>query len=225
LGSDPKTGKPVYLKNGRFGPYIQLGEIDDKEKKNASLLKDMLPESITLDTALQLLSLPRNLGQHPELETDVFAQNGKYGPYISCGKETRSLPAGLSPLAINLEQALDLLSQPKQQRGRRGAAAKVQEPVKAFDVSPVTGNPVQLLSGRFGDYITDGTTNVTLPKSMTAEELTFEQALDMLADKAAKGPAPKRGKTAAKKTVKKPAKKAAKKAVKKMTKKAAKGKK
>ena len=223
LGDDPVTGKPVYLKNGRFGPYVQLGEADDKTKKNASLLKDMLPETLTLDVALQLLSLPRNLGKHPDTDIDVFAQNGKYGPYISCGKDTRSLPAELSPIAINLGQALELLAQPKQQRGRRGAAAKTQDAIKAFDVSPVTGNPIKLLSGRFGDYITDGTTNVTLPKGTTAEELTFDRALELLTEKATKGPAPKRGKatkkpaktpvkkTAVKKTVKKAAKKATKK--------------
>jgi DNA topoisomerase-1 len=93
MGEDPKTGKPVYLKNGRFGPYIQLGEPDDKEKKNASLLKNMLSEEITLEMALQLLSLPRNLGKNPDSDIDVFALNGKFGPYISCGKDTRSLPA------------------------------------------------------------------------------------------------------------------------------------
>ena len=223
LGSDPTTGKPVYLKNGRFGPYIQLGEADDKEKKNASLLKDMLPETITLDTALQLLSLPRNLGKHPDTNIDVFAQNGKYGPYISCGSDTRSLPADLSPIVINLGQALELLSQPKQQRGRRGAASTAQEAIKTFEVSPTTGNPIKLLSGRFGDYITDGTTNVTLPKGTTAEELTFDRALELLTDKAAKGTTSKRGKATKKtvnKTVKKAAKKAVKKAAKKVTKKA-----
>jgi len=213
LGNDPQTGKPVFLKNGRFGPYIQLGEATDKEKKNASLLKDMLPESITLDIALQLLSLPRNLGKRPETGFDIFAQNGKFGPYISCGTDTRSLPADLSPLTINLGQALELLSQPKQ-RGRRGAASTAREAIKTFEASPTTGNPVKLLSGRFGDYITDGTTNVTLPKGTTAEELTFDRALELLTEKAAKGTTPKRGK-AAKKAVKKAAKKAVKKVAKK----------
>jgi len=217
LGNDPATGKPVYLKNGRFGPYIQLGEVDDKAKKNASLLKDMSPESMTLEVALQLLSLPRNLGKNPE-SIDVFAQNGKYGPYISCGKDTRSLPADLSPLSVDLGQALHLLSQPKAARGRRGAAAKTAEPLKTFGTSPVTGKPIKLLSGRFGDYITDDETNVTLPKGMTAEELTQERALELLADKAAKGPVSKRKKAtkkATKKVVKKITKKAAKKATKK----------
>ena len=221
LGEDPKTGKPVYLKNGRFGPYIQLGEIDDKERKNASLLKNMLPESVTLDIALQLLCLPRNLGKHPDTDSDVFAQNGKYGPYISSGTETRSLPANLSPLTINLDQALALFSQPKPARGRRGVASTIQEPLKSLGESPVTGNPIKLLSGRFGDYITDGTTNATLPKTMTAEDLTFDRAVELLADKAAKGPAPKRSK-ATKKAVKKVVKKAAKKTVKKVVKKSSK---
>jgi len=99
-----------------------------------------------------------------------------------------------------------LLSQPKQPRGRRGAASKTQEPLKSLGESPVTGNPIKLLSGRFGDYITDGTTNATMPKGMTADDLTLERALEMLADKAAKGPAPKR-KKATKKAVKKTVKK------------------
>jgi DNA topoisomerase-1 len=206
LGEDPNTGTPVYLKNGRFGPYIQLGEPDDKAKKNASLLKNMLPETVTLDVALQLLSLPRNLGKNPETDIDVFAQNGKFGPYISCGKDTRSLPVDLSPLEVDLEQALELLSQPKAVRGRRGATGKVQEPLKTFDVSPVTGNPIKLLSGRYGDYITDGETNATLPKTVKAEDLTQDRALELLADKAAKGTVPKR-KKAAKKATKKAAKK------------------
>ena len=216
LGNDPNTGKPVFLKNGRFGPYIQLGEADDKAKRNASLLKNMVPETVTLDTALQLLSLPRHLGKNPDSDLDIFAQNGKFGPYISSGTETRSLPADLSPLTVSLEQALELLSQPKAQRGRRGAVAKTQEPLKALGESPVTGHPVNLLSGRFGDYLTDGTTNATLPKGTTAEELTLERALELLADKAAKGPAPKRTKTV-KKAVKKAAKKVAKKKTKKKT--------
>jgi len=214
LGDDPATGKPVYLKNGRFGPYIQLGEADDKTKKNASLLKDMLPETVTLDVALQLLSLPRNLGKHPDTNIDVFAQNGKFGPYISCGTDTRSLPAELSPIAINLGQALELLAQPKQQRGRRGAATATQAALKTFEASPTTGNPIKLLSGRFGDYITDGTTNVTLPKGTTAEDLTFDRAVELLTDKAAKGTTPKR-KATKKATVKKATKKVVKKVAKK----------
>jgi DNA topoisomerase-1 len=208
LGIDPESGKPIFVKSGRFGPYIQLGNTDDEEKRSASLLKGMTPETVDIETALQLLSLPRNLGKNPANDEEVFARDGKYGPYITCGKDTRSLPEGVSPLEVELEQALEMLSQPKF-HGQRGGVSKVTEPLKAFDDSPITGKQVKLLSGRFGNYVTDGVTNVTMPKGMTVEELTFDRAIDMLAEKAAKGTAPKRTakKTTAKKTVKKAAKK------------------
>jgi DNA topoisomerase-1 len=149
LGSDPETGKPVYLKTGRFGPYVQLSTPDDEEKpKNASLLKGMNPADVDLATALKLLSLPRNLGDHPQLGKPVMAYNGRFGPYVKCGDETRSLPADISPLEVTLDQAVHLLAQPKQ-RGRGRGAAK-REPLKVFEVSPVTGEKVQLLDGRYG---------------------------------------------------------------------------
>jgi DNA topoisomerase-1 len=219
LGFDPDSGKPVFVKSGRFGPYIQRGNSDDEEKQNASLLKGMTPETIDLETALKLLSLPRNLGKNPANAEDILARDGKFGPYIVCGKETRSLPEGVSPLEIELGQALELLAQPKF-HGRRGTA-KPTEPLKAFGDSPVTGKQVKLLSGRFGNYVTDGETNATLPKNITIEELTFDRAVDLLADRAAKGPAPKRPvrKKNVKKTVKKIEKKPEKKTAKKTTKK------
>jgi DNA topoisomerase-1 len=199
LGVDPQTGKPVYLKVGRFGPYVQLGSPEDEEKpKNASLLKGMNPADVNLETALKLLSLPRNLGNHPESGEPVMAQNGRFGPYVKCGAETRSLPPDISPLDVTLEQALHLLAQPKT-RGRGRAAAK-REPLKIFDTSPVTGQKVQLLDGRYGPYVTDGTTNASLPKGTSPEELSFQEALDLLATRAAAGP-PKR-KSAKKKATK-----------------------
>jgi DNA topoisomerase-1 len=217
LGFDPESGKPVFVKSGRFGPYIQRGNSDDEQKQNVSLLKGMTPETVDLETALKLLSLPRNLGKNPENGEDILARDGKFGPYIVCGGETRSLPDGISPLSIELQQALEILSQPKF-RGRRGTAAKPTEPLKTFGDSPVTGKQVKLLSGRFGNYITDGETNATLPKDITVEELTFDRAVDLLAERAAKGPAPKRRvtrkksvKKTSKKTVKKTAEKSAKK--------------
>jgi DNA topoisomerase-1 len=215
LGFDPDSGKPIFVKSGRFGPYIQRGSADDEEKQNASLLKGMSPETINLETALKLLSLPRNLGKNPANDEDILARDGKFGPYLVCGKETRSLPDGISPLEIKLDQALELLAQPKF-HGRRGTAAKPTEPLKAFEDSPVTGKQVKLLAGRFGNYVTDGETNATLPKNMTIEELTFDRAIDLLAERAAKGPATKRA------TRKKSAKKSAKKSVKKMVKKSVK---
>lgn len=189
LGTCPVTHKPVYVKVGRFGPYVQRGNTDDEEKpQNASLLKGMVPEQIDLETALKLLSLPRDLGIHPEKNEPIEAQNGRYGPYIKCGSDTRSLPADLSPLDVTFEQAVELLAQPK----TRGRGAAKREPLKAFEASPVTQKPVQILDGRFGPYITDGVTNVSLRRGMTPEEITFDEALAMLADKAALGPAPKK---------------------------------
>lgn len=211
LGLDPETQKPIFVKSGRFGPYIQLGEIEEDEKgkkikpKNASLLKGMEPTDVTLETAVKLLTLPRNLGVHAEMNEPVEAFNGRYGPYIKCGKETRSLPETISPIDITMEQAVEILKQPK----TRGRAAP-KEPLKKFDVSPVTEKEVKILEGRFGEYITDGSTNVTVPKTMTIEEITFERALDLLAEKAAKGPTKKKKKKkAAKKTAKKATKKKA----------------
>lgn len=190
LGTCPETGKPVYLRVGRFGPYVQRGHPEDDDKpQNASLLKGMKPEDVDLESALKLLSLPRTLGDHPKQGEPVVAHNGRYGPYVKCGEETRSLPAEVSPLDVTLDQALELLAQPKT-RGRRAAAKR--EPLRVFDESPVTGNKVQLLDGRYGPYVTDGETNASLPKTQNPEELTFNEALNLLATRAAKGPAKKK---------------------------------
>jgi DNA topoisomerase I len=219
IGECPETGAPIYVKVGRFGPYVQRDAVDEDEKPhNASLLKGMEPEDVDLATALKLLSLPRELGNHSENGNPIVAHNGRYGPYVKCDTETRSLPEDVSPLDVTLQQAIELLAQPKARRGR-GAAAK-KEPLKVFEASPVTGNPIQLLEGRYGPYVTDGTTNASIPKTISQEEVTFERALDLLAERAAKGPS-KRKKAAKKKATKKKAtkKKAAKK---KTTKKAAK---
>lgn len=213
LGQCPETGKPVYVKMGRFGPYVQRGDASDDEKpQNASLLKGMEPHEIDLETALKLLSLPRNLGPHPEKGDEIFAHSGRFGPYVKCGDETRSLPAEMSPLEVTVAQAVELLAQPKKGRGAKGK----KEPIKVFAESPVTGNPVQLLDGRYGPYVTDGATNASLPRTMSPDEMTLERALDMLAERAAKGGTKKKAtkkKAAKKKTTKKKAtkKKAAKK--------------
>ncbi|MEX0978807.1 MAG: topoisomerase C-terminal repeat-containing protein, partial [Pirellulales bacterium] len=189
LGHCPDTLKPVYLKVGRFGPYVQRGNPEDEEKpKNASLLKGMQREDVTLETALQLLSLPRELGAHPESGLAVVAYNGRFGPYVKCGEETRSLPAGLSPIEVTLAQALELLAQPKAMRRGFGAP---KEPLKVFDESPITKQKVQLLDGRYGPYLTDGTTNASLPKGLSPDGLTQEQALEFLAARAALGPSKK----------------------------------
>ncbi|MBX3425117.1 MAG: type I DNA topoisomerase [Pirellulales bacterium] len=212
LGICPETHKPVYLKVGRFGPYVQRGTMEDEEKpQNASLLKGMTPESVDFETALKLLTLPRTLGDHPETGKPVQAFNGRFGPYVKSGEETRSLPADVSPLEVTLEQALHLLAQPK----TRGRGAAKKEPLRTFDKpSPATEKPIQILDGRYGPYVTDGETNASLRKGMSVEEMTFDEAVAMLAEKAAQGggkkkAAPKK-KAAAKKAT--PKKAAAKKA-------------
>ncbi len=189
LGTCPTTEKPVYLKEGRYGPYVQLGEVGGEEKpKNAGLLKGMQPQDVTLDVALKLLSLPRTLGDHSEVKEPIVAYNGRFGPYVKCGTETRSLPAEISPLDVSLAQAVELLAQPKKTRRGRAAA---KEPIKTFEASPVTGEPVKLLEGRYGPYVTDGTTNASIPKTTSPEEVDFNMATDLLAIRAAKGPVKK----------------------------------
>jgi DNA topoisomerase-1 len=158
----------------------------------------MEASDVDLQTALQLLSLPRTLGPHPTTQEPVVVSNGRYGPYVKCGAETRSLPVDVSPLSVDMETALAILAQPKT-GGRRRAAPK--EPLQTFAESPITGEPVKLLDGRYGPYVTDGTTNASLPKGAAVESLTFEQALALLADRAGKS-TPKRGGAKAKRAKK-----------------------
>lgn len=203
IGTHPETGKPIYVKVGRFGPYIQLGDPDDEEKRNQGLLKNMTVEDLTLEMACKLLTLPRTLGDFPDNGKPIQAFDGRYGPYVKCEKETRSLPADLSPLDVTLEKAIELLKQPKQ-RGR----GTPKEPLKLYEKpSPITEKEVKILDGRFGPYVTDGETNASLRKGMDAKEMTFEAALDLLAERAAKGPSKKKKKKKA--TKKKAAKKKA----------------
>jgi len=222
LGICPETQRPVFLRLGRFGPYVQRGTADDEEKpQNASLLKGMQPQDVTLEVALKLLSLPRTLGTHPQSGEPVVAHNGRFGPYVKCGEETRSLPEGVSPLDVTLDQALELLAQPKARRG----AARRRGPMRTLEVSPVTGQTVQIMEGRFGPYVTDGQTNASLPRDAVPDEVTFPFALELLrvrAEKVASGevraPRSRTAKKAAapkKAAAKKPAKKAAKKTTKK----------
>ena len=199
IGADPETGLPVYAKSGRFGPYVQLGDAETlppKQKpKMASLFKDMSLETLTVEDALKLLSLPRVVGAHPESGEEITAQNGRYGPYVSMGKETRSLDSEHALFSVTLEEAVALLAQPKQY-GRRGAAAP-KGPLRELGTDPAVDKPVVIKDGRFGPYITDGEYNVTVPRSETVENITPERAFDLLADKRAAGPPKKKaGRTA-----------------------------
>ena len=200
LGPDELTGQPILLKAGRYGPYVQVGELlSPKDKpRTASLFSTMAPESITLDEAKQLLSLPRTVGDHPEGGEPILAQNGRYGPYLTWGKETRSLESEDQIFTIDLPAALALLAQPKQ-RGRRAAAG----PLKELGEDPVTKREVVVRSGRFGLYVTDGETNATLRLGDTPETISLDRACELLAERRNAEPS-----TRVRKAVKKAAKKA-----------------
>jgi DNA topoisomerase-1 len=206
LGVDEETGLPIFLKAGRYGPYVQVGAMTDpKEKpKTASLLTTMSPETLTLADAKRLLSLPRVVGEHPEGEP-IIAQNGRYGPYLTWGKETRSLEDEEQIFSIDLTGALALLAQPKQ-RGRRAAAG----PLKELGEDPVTKRNVVVRTGRFGLYVTDGEINATLRLGDTPETISLDRACELLAERRNAEPS-SRPRKAVKKATKKPAKKATKK--------------
>ncbi|MFD7204128.1 type I DNA topoisomerase [Streptomyces sp. NPDC059893] len=207
LGADPVSGNQIIAKDGRYGPYVTevLPEGTPKTGKNAvkprtaSLFKSMSIDTVTLDDALKLMSLPRVVGADAE-GVEITAQNGRYGPYLKKGTDSRSLETEEQLFAITLEEALAIYAQPKQ-RGR--AAAK--PPLKELGEDPVSGKPVVVKDGRFGAYVTDGETNATLRSSDSVEEITPERGYELLAEKRAKGPAKKTAKKAAKKA---PAKKA-----------------
>ncbi|MDR6867635.1 DNA topoisomerase-1 [Microbacterium resistens] len=241
LGENPENGKVVVVKDGRFGPYVQetdpvvegesgealvdeaTGEIVEPvapkkrgakkeaapKPRTASLFRSMSVDTIELDAALRLLSLPRTVGADPESGEEITAQNGRFGPYLKKGTDSRSLENEQQIFDVTLEEALALYAQPKY--GARRASSALAE----FDADPVSGKPIRIRDGRFGAYVTDGETNVTIPRGEKPEDITFERAVQMLADKRAKGPAPKRGARAAapkKAAAKTPAKTAAKKA-------------
>ena len=212
LGSDPETGQLVYAKVGRFGPYVQLGDpTDDGKPKMKSLLPGMELETVTLEEALKLLALPRVLGVEAGTTEEIFADIGRYGPYIKRGTDTRSLQKPEDAFTVTVDEALELLRKEKPKRGWRTA-----EPLRVLGKAPDSEVEIKVMKGRYGPYVTDGTTNVSLPKDKKPEEITLEESLGLI--KAREG-APKRNPK--KKTAKKTAKKStAKKATKKATAKA-----
>jgi DNA topoisomerase-1 len=237
IGVNPENGKNIVAKDGRFGPYVTeldpesetqpeeiiadpaTGEVTDEKPqkkapkkaaakkasavkpRTASIFKSMDLAAIDLDTAMRLLSLPRVVGQDPESGEDITAQNGKFGPYLKKGADTRSLTEEDQIFEIDLPGALELYAQPKY--GARRASSALKE----FDADPESGKPIRIRDGRFGAYVTDGVTNVTIPRGETIEEIDFERAVQMLADKRAKGPAKPKAKAPAKRkpAAKKPA--------------------
>ncbi len=225
LGEHPETGRLIVVKDGRFGPYLEeelpeevvaideaTGEVIAPKKRTtkkdaapkprrASLFKSMSPETVDLDTALQLLALPRTVGIDPETEQPITAQNGPYGPYIKKGTDSRTIDSEQLIFDITLEQALAIYALPKYGAKRPSSA------LKEFENDPVSEKPIKIKDGRFGAYVTDGVTNVTIPRGQTPDDITFEIAVQMLADKRAKGPAPKRTTTRKAPARKAPAKK------------------
>ena len=219
LGVDPVSGHVIIAKDGRYGPYVTevLPEPEEtteaeatktaktakstKAKKTtktakaakpkprtASLLRSMDLSTVTLEQALDLLSLPRVVGQDPESGEDITAQNGRYGPYLKKGTDSRSLETEEQIFTVTLEQALEIFAQPKRRRGQAAARG----PLRELGQDPATEKPVVIKDGRFGPYITDGQTNVTVPRSEDPATISAERAFELLADKRAKGPAKKR---------------------------------
>ncbi len=200
LGVNPASGLDIVAKDGRYGPYVTevLPEGSKQKPRTASLFKSMSLDTVTLDDALKLLTLPRVLGVVDGEE--VVASNGRYGPYVKKGSETRSIESEEQLLTITMDDALALLAQPKQRGRRTGVSAG---PLRELGVDPATEKPVVVRDGRFGPYVTDGETNATLRKGDAVESITLERASELLADKRARGPAPK--KTARKSAAKKSA--------------------
>ena len=210
LGQDPETGLPVFAKSGRFGPYVQLGDVDtlppDTKPKMSSLFQTMTLSTLTLDEALQLLRLPRTVGPHPEDGKEIVAANGRYGPYVKWGDETRSLESEEQLFTVTLDDAARILAEPKKFGRRRAAPAP---PLKELGNDPVSEKPVVVKDGRFGPYVTDGDTNASLRKGDTVENVTIERAAELLQIRREAGPAKKARKGAKKAPAKKTAKKTA----------------
>jgi DNA topoisomerase I len=189
VGTDPKTGLAVYVMTGRFGPYVQLGETPEHPKRGekprrASLVGDLTEENVTLDAALRLLALPRVLGPHPDDGGEVSANFGRFGPYVRHGSEFRSLDADEQVFTITLEDAVARLREPKRSRRRQAAAKTV---LRDLGTEVASGAAVTILDGRYGPYVTDGTTNASLPKGTSVEAVTLGEALALLHERAASG--------------------------------------
>ncbi|WP_396623451.1 type I DNA topoisomerase [Luteitalea sp.] len=192
LGADPKSGLPVYVLNGRFGPYVQLGEVPEKGSKEkprrASLTKNDRPDTMTLARALELLSLPRLVGHDAETGQDIIANFGRFGPYVKRGDEFRSIGADSDVFTVTLDQAIALFKQEKKSgRGRTATRTVLRE----VGLHPASQAKVEILEGRYGPYVTDGTTNASVPKDVAVESLTLEEAVGLL--KAREGAPTKKG--------------------------------
>ncbi|HEX7676116.1 MAG TPA: type I DNA topoisomerase [Bdellovibrio sp.] len=183
LGKDPKTGEPIYVLSGRYGPYVQMGDVspENDKPKRASLPPGTQPEQVDLNMALELLSLPKTLGTHPGTGKEIKAGLGRFGPFIVHDGDYRSIPKGESIFTITFERAMEMLSQPKKGRGKAVA-------LKDLGAHPDTGDAIQVFNGPYGPYIKSGKVNASLPEGATPETVTLEQAIALINEKApAKG--------------------------------------
>ncbi|MCS6838890.1 MAG: DNA topoisomerase I, partial [Bdellovibrionaceae bacterium] len=186
LGKDPNTGEPVFLLSGRYGYFVQLGEYDesssgssDRKRKRVSLPSFLKPEDVNLAVAIELLNLPKNLGNHPQTGKPVLVQLGRFGPYVSCDGESRSIPRDWNFLKISLDQALQLLAQEK----GRGRGKGKKEVLREIGPHPEDQKVVRIYSGPYGPYINWGRVNVSIPKDLSLDSLSMDQAVQMLREK------------------------------------------
>ncbi|MGZ3816352.1 MAG: topoisomerase C-terminal repeat-containing protein, partial [Bdellovibrio sp.] len=189
LGKDPQTGLSVYVLNGRYGPYVQLGDVTPEfdKPKRASLPPGTQPEQVDLKMALELLSLPKTLGKHPGTGKEIKAGLGRFGPFVVHEGDYRSIPKGESIFTITLERALEMLNQPKKGRGRAA-------PLKELGAHPESGEAIQVFNGPYGPYIKSGKVNVSLPEGTTPDTVTLEQAAALITEKGgSKGKAKSKG--------------------------------
>ncbi|MDL2351742.1 MAG: topoisomerase C-terminal repeat-containing protein, partial [Pseudomonadota bacterium] len=192
IGKHPETGEPITRKAGRFGPYIQMGE--GKEAARSSIPKDMaelLGGDLALDWAVKLLSLPREVGLHPESGEKITASIGRYGPYLAHNGKYAKLRSTAEVFETGMNSAVAKLAEAAAGGGRGARAAA--EPLNTFGPHPESGGEMKLMAGRYGPYVTDGTTNATLPRDQKPEDLTMEGAIVLITERAAKGPAKGKG--------------------------------
>ena len=195
LGKDPATGLDIIVKDGRYGAYVTLVDEGNPKPKTASLFKTMTVPLVSLDEAIQLLSLPRVVGVDPDTGSEITAQNGKYGPYLKRGIDSRSLTSEEQIFSITLDEAIEIYKQPKY-----GARRTASTPLREFGEDPASGKPVVAKTGQFGNYVTDGVINATVPKDEPLDELSNDRAFELLAIRREKlgvapGEAPKTSKS------------------------------
>ena len=194
LGQHPETGQDIVRKSGRFGPYIEMGE--GKEAKRGSIPKDLPDGEMTLDWAVKLLSLPREVGLHPETGKPIVANIGRFGPYLQHDGKYGRLANTAEIFEVGMNSAVVKLAEAANRGGRSSGG---REPLKILGAHPRTEAEIKLMEGRYGAYVTDGTTNATLPKTVDKDQLTLEEAAQLIDARAAAAPAKKGKKAPAKK--------------------------